>query len=1164
MADVIIGQVLDDEIKEELGFDSPSKSSERSNYFDAKTTEAFGGAFSSSFIRTLHTPLDLSSVQPNWEYFQRDLNNAGTSANLYKGMIVSFTYDNAPNIENFNYTAEDGTTYSTYGPNDDITGQTGLYYVYGYFNSNTPGDQGTYLVDKILTQSESGNSIASRLGSYYTGVGEWWQLTRSEDPEDIEIAEKYVAGTLEDDSVLSYGEIFNDYINNVASGKYSHAEGKNTTSLEIGSHTEGENTYAGLANSHAEGYNTYAGYRLNSDGTDFEIITGLAVSSCGAHAEGVKTVASSHGAHAEGELTFALGESSHSEGRNTYALGEYSHAEGLHTYATAINSHSEGSNTHAEKPYTHSEGYHTYASGTGSHVEGMYNHSIGEGSHAEGQWTYAIGESSHAEGYDTYTGLDNSHAEGYHTYAGFIVSSDGTELQTITGLLISSCASHAEGIKTIAGAHGAHAEGRQTNAAGAASHSEGSNTYAIGSNSHSEGLNTYAAAEHSHAEGYNTYAGYRKSPGKNPEIINGDLAGVGGPHAEGVNTIAGPCASHAEGYYTEANGKYSHTEGEYTIASKQAAHAEGSYTNSLGESSHAEGSYTYSIGDSSHSEGGNTYSFGQYTHTEGYGTRVDIDGYASHAEGLYSFATDYASHAEGESTIAQGYASHAEGTITESIGISSHTEGSENIAFGHSSHAEGQYNRVYNDGEHASGIYNLSYKEENKNSEYEPADNDEIIEDTDNSSIDLNSTLFTIGNGCPEIDSTEFAEIYNGVCELNNYEFDSTDLEIPIDIKVGYCNFKADIQEDINFNNITGINIYTEQSQLINLSSNFDKEHSIYYIYTKHSDLENNIPYLYQKSIEENQGIIIKITKEENLLNVDIYYRSDQLEDYENFQLGLTILLSYIPEIKGRHNAFEVRRGGDIYISDTLSDGDYYEKPMIHLQKILKEITNFNNNTVGWYEANDEPDIEEDEPNFIDMGEAGIWSRYPIGVSEWNSDWKNNIKYFQWGDIEGYTRSQIGVDKQFAWSDYKYGNSREDLIKYNSDRLLDLLPEDDACTQIMGENWKIPNAEEFQNLISLCDSEIVTNYNGVLGLNGKIFKLKTNNSKQLFIPFAYSYNNGTIFLDNQEYSNFWSSELNPSIDWYSLTFYFEFGESATSGSMIERYFGCPIIGILKS
>lgn len=38
-----------------------------------------------------------------------------------------------------------------------------------------------------------------------------------------------------------------------------------------------------------------------------------------------------------------------------------------------------------------------------------------------------------------------------------------------------------------------------------------------------------------------------------------------------------------------------------------------------------------------------------------------------------------------------------------------------------------------------------------------------------------------------------------------------------------------------------------------------------------------------------------------------------------------------------KHNAFEIRQNGDIYIPDTSAEGEYYEKPMIYLQDALKK-----------------------------------------------------------------------------------------------------------------------------------------------------------------------------------------------------------------------------------
>lgn len=53
-------------------------------------------------------------------------------------------------------------------------------------------------------------------------------------------------------------EIFNDYIDNVATGQYSHAEGYYTTAHGHSSHAEGQYTIASAADSHAEGFHTIA------------------------------------------------------------------------------------------------------------------------------------------------------------------------------------------------------------------------------------------------------------------------------------------------------------------------------------------------------------------------------------------------------------------------------------------------------------------------------------------------------------------------------------------------------------------------------------------------------------------------------------------------------------------------------------------------------------------------------------------------------------------------------------------------------------------------------------------------------------------------------------------------------------------------------------------
>lgn len=227
---------------------------------------------------------------------------------------------------------------------------------------------------------------------------------------------------------------------NIASGKYSHAEGVNTTARGMYSHAEGRGTYAKSRSCHAEGEGTTA--------------AGLA-----SHAEGEHTTASGDYSHAEGEGTTASGEEAHAEGYYSTASGPTSHAEGEETTASGNDSHAEGYNTTASGENSHAEGQSTTASGYCSHAEGAANEAIGQSSHAEGQGTEASGDYSHAEGYQTTASGDESHAEGQKTIA-------------------SGSYSHAEGYGTEAKESGSHAEGWCCVANGTSSHAGGEYTIA--------------------------------------------------------------------------------------------------------------------------------------------------------------------------------------------------------------------------------------------------------------------------------------------------------------------------------------------------------------------------------------------------------------------------------------------------------------------------------------------------------------------------------------------------------------------------------------------------------------------------------------------------------------------------------------------------------------
>ena len=220
---------------------------------------------------------------------------------------------------------------------------------------------------------------------------------------------------------------------------------------------------------------------------------------------------------------------------------------------------------------------------------------------------------------------------------------------------------------------------------------------------------------------------------------------------------------------------------------------------------------------------------------------------------------------------------------------------------------------------------------------------------------------------------------------------------------------------------------------------------------------------------------------------------------------------------------------------------------------------------------------------YIDMGDDGIWAKYPIGITEWNSESLNDILYFTWGGIEGHKASEVesgnvifngDLDRFCGTPGYTYNGYGQQYAatkycsdsEYGKDGFTDeftiLLPEDDACVQNMGGNWRMPTIEEIQNLHNKCNTEWVTNYIGLSGLNGWLFKLKTDESKQLFFPASGSCGGGLVHSVGS-YGHFWSSSLCIPSPYIGYVLYFN-SDSISSRYSHVRYEGVPIVGILDS
>ena len=156
---------------------------------------------------------------------------------------------------------------------------------------------------------------------------------------------------------------------------------------------------------------------------------------------------------------------------------------------------------------------------------------------------------------------------------------------------------------------------------------------------------------------------------------------------------------------------------------------------------------------------------------------------------------------------------------------------------------------------------------------------------------------------------------------------------------------------------------------------------------------------------------------------------------------------------------------------------------------------------------------------YVDLGLSVKWAKCNVGAEKET----DAGLYFAWGETTGYTASQVGTDKQFSWSDYKYGNSSSNLTKYNqSDRKTVLESADDAASQIMGGDWRMPTETEFQELID----KTTKKWTQVNGVNGYKFTSKINGNS-IFIPAAGDCYDGSVYGVGL-YSNVWSSSLDSS------------------------------------
>lgn len=194
--------------------------------------------------------------------------------------------------------------------------------------------------------------------------------------------------------------------------------------------------------------------------------------------------------------------------------------------------------------------------------------------------------------------------------------------------------------------------------------------------------------------------------------------------------------------------------------------------------------------------------------------------------------------------------------------------------------------------------------------------------------------------------------------------------------------------------------------------------------------------------------------------------------------------------------------------------------------------------------------------SYVDFGlpSGTLWATMNVGASK-PSDYG---LYFQWGDTQGYTKEQVGKDKQFTYTDYKWylsGNGEESILEYTKYTADTLVLKDDAAHVYMGSNWHIPTMEHILELIMATDNKFTT----LDGVSGITFTSNKDDTKSIFIPARGGALNGSVIKSGEGVA-IWLDKLE-SNDSGSIIGLDNSGNNITE---LQRYYGLPIRGVMNA
>ena len=193
----------------------------------------------------------------------------------------------------------------------------------------------------------------------------------------------------------------------------------------------------------------------------------------------------------------------------------------------------------------------------------------------------------------------------------------------------------------------------------------------------------------------------------------------------------------------------------------------------------------------------------------------------------------------------------------------------------------------------------------------------------------------------------------------------------------------------------------------------------------------------------------------------------------------------------------------------------------------------------------------------VDLGlpSGTLWCKYNLGATCENTPESWYGDYYAWGEL---------IPNKDQWNELSYKFTRK-MKKYNNyDKLINLLPEDDAAYQFKKcHNYKfhIPTKEQCEELLNYTTtSECQENYNGIEGLNGYILTSNINNN-EIFIPAAGYFGFGDFQNDSIMISCATRYEKDP-YRCYVLQYYSRSTKFILNDSLYRTY-GFPIRPVLK-